>query len=252
MATVKKGKPELRKKVLQAVVIRQKKAWRRREGTFIYFEDNAGVIVNEKGELKGSAITGPIAKECGELWAKIASAAAVDGYTPESFDAALKASKVDMSMLSASLSELPDPAKKLAVKLAMDSAKMTKAIEAGVTMPDWAAAEAKIGPEIVAEIKALCEAEIASAQKDMEASTAFAEVEKEMKAAFEGPGGLFELASKEEKAAEAGMAQCLEAMKKVEVDAGTVATVTVAEILEREPELRAEIEEELKNNVWAP
>ena len=75
IVSVKKGKPELRKKVLQAVVIRQRKAWRRREGVFIYFEDNAGVIVNLKGEMKGSAITGPVAKECAELWPKIASAA---------------------------------------------------------------------------------------------------------------------------------------------------------------------------------
>ena len=37
--TVKKGKPELRKKMLKGVVIRQKKAWRRKEGTFLYFED---------------------------------------------------------------------------------------------------------------------------------------------------------------------------------------------------------------------
>jgi large subunit ribosomal protein L23e len=35
------------------VVVRQRKAWRRKEGTFIYFEDNAGVIVNPKGEMKG-------------------------------------------------------------------------------------------------------------------------------------------------------------------------------------------------------
>ncbi len=46
------------------VVIRQRKTWRRKDGTFIYFEDNAGVIVNPKGEMKGSAITGPVAKEC--------------------------------------------------------------------------------------------------------------------------------------------------------------------------------------------
>merc|ERR1739848_300769 len=76
LATVKKGKPELRKKVMPAVVIRQKKAWRRPEGVFIYFEDNAGVIVNDKGEMKGSAIFGPVAKECAELWPRIASNAA--------------------------------------------------------------------------------------------------------------------------------------------------------------------------------
>jgi large subunit ribosomal protein L23e len=74
MATVKKGKPDLRKKVWTAVVVRQRKAWRRKDGYFIYFEDNAGVIVTGKGELKGSAITGPIAKECAELWPRIAAA----------------------------------------------------------------------------------------------------------------------------------------------------------------------------------
>jgi len=75
MATVKKGKPDLRKKVLPAVVVRQRKPWRRKDGVFIYFEDNAGVIVNPKGEMKGSAITGPVAKECADLWPRIASAA---------------------------------------------------------------------------------------------------------------------------------------------------------------------------------
>lgn len=59
--------------VLQAVVVRQRKQFRRKDGTFIYFEDNAGVIVNNKGEMKGSAITGPVAKECAELWPRIAS-----------------------------------------------------------------------------------------------------------------------------------------------------------------------------------
>lgn len=68
MATVKKGKPELRKKVMPAVVVRQSKPWRRPDGIFLYFEDNAGVIVNAKGEMKGSAITGPVGKEAAELW----------------------------------------------------------------------------------------------------------------------------------------------------------------------------------------
>lgn len=59
--------------VMPAVVIRQRKPFRRKDGTFIYFEDNAGVIVNNKGEMKGSAITGPVAKECADLWPRIAS-----------------------------------------------------------------------------------------------------------------------------------------------------------------------------------
>ena len=39
---------------MPAVVIRQRKTFRRKDGTFIYFEDNAGVIVNAKGEIKGN------------------------------------------------------------------------------------------------------------------------------------------------------------------------------------------------------
>jgi ribosomal protein L14 len=44
MATVKKGKPELRKKVMPAVIVRQSKPWKRTDGVFLYFEDNAGVV----------------------------------------------------------------------------------------------------------------------------------------------------------------------------------------------------------------
>jgi len=39
----------------------------------VYFEDNAGVLVNNRGEMTGSAITGPTAKECADLWPKISS-----------------------------------------------------------------------------------------------------------------------------------------------------------------------------------
>lgn len=40
--------------VMPAIVVRQRKAFRRKDGTYIYFEDNAGVIVNTKGEMKGA------------------------------------------------------------------------------------------------------------------------------------------------------------------------------------------------------
>ena len=73
LVTVKKGKPELRKKVWPAVIVRQRKPWRRPDGVFICFEDNAGVIVNPKGEMKGSGISGPVAKECADLWPRISS-----------------------------------------------------------------------------------------------------------------------------------------------------------------------------------
>ncbi|XP_047329722.1 60S ribosomal protein L23-like [Impatiens glandulifera] len=67
IATVKKGKPDLKKKFMFAVIVRQRKPWRRKDGVFMYFEDNVGVIVNPKREMKGSAITGSIGKECADL-----------------------------------------------------------------------------------------------------------------------------------------------------------------------------------------
>ena len=58
---------------MPAVIIRQRQTFRRKHGVYIYFEDNAGVIVNPKGEMKGSAITGPVTKECADLWPRIAA-----------------------------------------------------------------------------------------------------------------------------------------------------------------------------------
>lgn len=54
MATVKKGKPELRKKVHPAVIVRQSKPWKRFDGVFLYFEDNAGVVCSPLRNLYSS------------------------------------------------------------------------------------------------------------------------------------------------------------------------------------------------------
>ena len=52
-----------------AVVIRQRKSYRRKDGVFLYFEDNAGVIVNNKGEMKGRGKQNPRAPGQRETWA---------------------------------------------------------------------------------------------------------------------------------------------------------------------------------------
>ena len=68
MCFVKKGNPVLRKKVMSVVVICQKKSRHQKESIFIYFEDNAGVIVNVKGEMKDSEIARPVTqKHLGEV-----------------------------------------------------------------------------------------------------------------------------------------------------------------------------------------
>ena len=76
------------------------------------------------------------------------------------------------------------------------------------------------------------------------------DMEKEVAQAFKGAGGFLEMASNEEKAATAAMLKCVADLEKLEVDALSLRDVTIAEILDREPELRAEIEEEIKNNNW--
>ncbi|RMF90568.1 MAG: 50S ribosomal protein L14 [Methanobacteriota archaeon] len=77
VASVKKGTPETRKQKVNAVIIRQKKEYRRRDGMRVKFEDNACVLTNEKGEPKGSEIRGPVAREAVERWDKIASVASI-------------------------------------------------------------------------------------------------------------------------------------------------------------------------------
>lgn len=64
MATVKKGKPELRKKVMPAVIVRQSKPWRRADGVYLYFEDNAGVVCYIKYTTSGKGSCGLTVDDC--------------------------------------------------------------------------------------------------------------------------------------------------------------------------------------------
>ncbi|MDD3406767.1 MAG: 50S ribosomal protein L14 [Methanomicrobium sp.] len=75
--TVKKGTPEMRRKLEKAVVIRQRKEIRRVTGLRLTFEDNAMVITNERGEPKGTEIKGPVAREVAERFPKIGSMATI-------------------------------------------------------------------------------------------------------------------------------------------------------------------------------
>ncbi len=64
-ASVKESEPRgsiKKKAVVKAVIVRQKKALRRKDGSYIRFDDNAAVIVEGK-EPKGTRVFGPIARE---------------------------------------------------------------------------------------------------------------------------------------------------------------------------------------------
>jgi len=77
VVTVKKGTPEMRRQVVRAVVVRQRRPYRRPDGTWVAFEDNAVVIVSPDGTPKGSEIRGPVAREAAERWPKVANIASI-------------------------------------------------------------------------------------------------------------------------------------------------------------------------------
>ncbi len=73
--SVTKGKQELRKQVLQAVVVRQRKPFRRPDGTWMQFEDNAAVLIKPGGEPQGSELRGPMAREVTLKWPRVSAIA---------------------------------------------------------------------------------------------------------------------------------------------------------------------------------
>ena len=71
--SVKRGIPDVKGKVFDAVVVRQKKPFRRLTGERISFDDNAvALLKDEKGNPKGTQIKGAIAKEVQERWPSVA------------------------------------------------------------------------------------------------------------------------------------------------------------------------------------
>ena len=58
--TVKKGE------VVKAVIVRTRKQYRRPDGTYIRFDDNAAVIINDQKQPRGTRIFGPVARELRE------------------------------------------------------------------------------------------------------------------------------------------------------------------------------------------
>ena len=61
--------------VSKAVVVRTSKEYRRPDGSYIRFDDNACVLLNNAGEMRGTRIFGPVAREVREGYTKIVSLA---------------------------------------------------------------------------------------------------------------------------------------------------------------------------------
>ena len=78
MCSVKKGKEKMRHEVVHAVIVRQRKEYRRLDGTRVKFSDNAAVIVNPKThEPQGTEIRTVIAKEVIERFSAIGKIASM-------------------------------------------------------------------------------------------------------------------------------------------------------------------------------
>lgn len=78
VVTVKNAVPasEVKKgTVSRAVIVRTKKEIRRQDGSYIRFDDNACVLINNTGELRGTRIFGPVARELRATNMKIVSLA---------------------------------------------------------------------------------------------------------------------------------------------------------------------------------
>ncbi len=78
ICSVKKGNPQKRKKVVKVLVVRQKKEYRRADGTRIQFEDNAGVEIDPEKRIPiGTEIKGAIGREIVERYPKVAAIASI-------------------------------------------------------------------------------------------------------------------------------------------------------------------------------
>ncbi|WP_047448186.1 50S ribosomal protein L14 [Alistipes sp. ZOR0009] len=78
VVTVKSAMPsgDIKKgTVSKAIVVRTKKEIRRQDGSYIRFDDNAVVLLNNQGEMRGTRIFGPVARELRDINMKIVSLA---------------------------------------------------------------------------------------------------------------------------------------------------------------------------------
>ena len=75
--SIRKGLPEMKGQVFDAVVIRQKREWRRFSGERICFSDNAVALLKDDKNPRGTMVRGPVAKEIAERWPAIAKIAPI-------------------------------------------------------------------------------------------------------------------------------------------------------------------------------
>mmetsp|Transcript_92948 Transcript_92948/g.278828 ORF Transcript_92948/g.278828 Transcript_92948/m.278828 type:complete len:215 (-) Transcript_92948:372-1016(-) len=171
-------------------------------------------------------------------------------YSVAELEKDMAAGTVDVSKLQDSLS-FNVVAQKMVSKMNADM-NAAKIAGEGPTI-DFNAWSSKVEtPGLVDAIKAMYEKELSAPDFEKALAAELADTQAKLAETFGGPEGLYAKAKAEEKAADAGLLQCVADLELLEKQIDGVSEQTIADILEMEPELRKEVEEEIDNANWAP
>jgi len=194
----------------------------------------------------------PLLGKVQTLISDLKAGSSYSGYEPDQFAADVKAGKVNTTLLADTF-DFSDEYKKHAMKTyqEMVAAKMENAKP--VKEIDWSEFEGILDADLLADVKstvATMQEEVL--KKEHPIFKEFDQMAADFKVGVDGPGGLMEMARKREAAGSAGIEGIITELETLEKDIAGLKTMTIAEILENEPELRKEVEAELSEHNWAP
>merc|ERR1712060_172351 len=179
-------------------------------------------------------------------------------YPPAEYSKDLENGSIDLSRLGKLFPE-DESFKKEMVGLAARSNETVQAIKA-MKEPtiDWAGYNAKFTamglPTVVAELKADFEASQPAFIKEVEKArdVLLAQYDEEYKKTVHGPNGILADLDRIAKDEAANKVKILEELQEMLYETQNIETMTISEILEKNPEWRIAIEEDIKNHNWSP
>jgi len=173
-------------------------------------------------------------------------------YTREKLATDLEAGSVDSAALKQMFGFNENVMKHVLKGVSKYNENKLKIAENEKTTIDWEHYESTIDDPVVGKLKAAHE----MISKDMEAgpiakhAAGQEELIAKVKDAFEGSDGVFATARKMEAASQAGMEDQIKSLEALGSQITGLKEQTIAEVLESDPEMRKDIEEEMKNHQW--
>jgi len=177
-------------------------------------------------------------------------------YMPDEFLADGNAGKIDVLKLGEVFKDDPDAKKMMMKKASQLNELKKKHATMGTGEMNWTDMEAKFTSVglagVVDSFKPEYEKHLAELKKicDEGLTKNIAEVEAKIKSTFEGPNGLLAKAEKRDKEMKAQKLAMLEELESLAAEVKNLDTLTVAEVLEKNPAWKEAIEEDLKNHNW--